>query len=69
MLQISTQKCLGTVKMRLYTGEMFRDLWLLASVGSEHWAALYNTWLLIKLTPEGIVFSFFSWVRTERLCR
>ena len=22
------------------------------------WAARYNTWLLIKLTPKGIVFSF-----------
>jgi len=22
------------------------------------WAAQYNTWLLIKLTPKGIVFSF-----------
>ncbi len=24
------------------------------------WAARYNTWLLIKLTPKGVVFSFFS---------
>ena len=23
------------------------------------WAARYNTWLLIKLTPKGVVFSFF----------
>jgi hypothetical protein len=23
------------------------------------WAAQYNTWLLIKLTPEGVVFSSF----------
>ncbi len=22
------------------------------------WAARYNTWLLIKLTPKGVVFSF-----------
>ena len=22
------------------------------------WTALYNTWLLIKLTPKGVVFSF-----------
>ena len=22
------------------------------------WAAQYNTWLLIKLTPKGVVFSF-----------
>ena len=24
-----------------------------------NWAAQFNTWLLIKLTPEGLVFSFF----------
>ncbi len=24
------------------------------------WAARYNTWLLIKLTPKGVVFSFVS---------
>ena len=23
------------------------------------WAARYNTWLFIKLTPKGVVFSFF----------
>ncbi len=23
-----------------------------------HWAARYNTWLLIELTPKGVVFSF-----------
>ena len=22
------------------------------------WAARYNTWLIIKLTPKGVVFSF-----------
>jgi len=29
----------------------------------EHtrWAARYNTWLLIKLTPKGIVFSLLFW--------
>ena len=25
---------------------------------SQDWAAWYNTWLLIKLTPKGVVFSF-----------
>ncbi len=25
------------------------------------WAAWYNTWLLIKLTPKGIIFSFLFW--------
>ncbi len=24
------------------------------------WTARYNTWLLIKLTPKGVVFSFLS---------
>jgi hypothetical protein len=24
----------------------------------QAWAARYNTWLLIKLTPKGVVFSF-----------
>ena len=24
------------------------------------WAARYNTWLFIKLTPKGIVFSFLA---------
>ena len=27
--------------------------------GAGAWAARYNTWLLIELTPKGIVFSFF----------
>ncbi len=27
---------------------------------SHLWAARYNTWLLIKLTPKGVVFSFLS---------
>ena len=57
MPQISSQKRPGTIEMRLYTGRCFGDLWLLASVGSEHWAARYNPWLLIKLTPKGVVFS------------
>ena len=31
-------------------------------VGDFCWAARYNTWLLIRLTPEGVVFSFlFHW--------
>ncbi len=30
---------------------------MLASLGSP-----YNTWLLIKLTPKGVVFSFFSFL-------
>ncbi len=25
---------------------------------ADRWAARYNTWLLIKLTPKGVVFSF-----------
>ncbi len=29
-----------------------------ASMHSRLWAARYNTWLLIKLTPKGVVFSF-----------
>jgi hypothetical protein len=28
------------------------------------WAAQYNTWLLIKLTPKGVVFSFLSMCST-----
>ena len=31
---------------------------LRALQGAVHWAAQYNTWLLIKLMPKGIVFSF-----------
>jgi len=31
------------------------------------WAARYNTWLLIKLTPKGVVFSFLvCWHATRR---
>ncbi len=30
-----------------------------ASMQACPWAARYNTWLLIKLTPKGIVFLFF----------
>jgi len=26
----------------------------------QTWAARYNTWLLMKLTPKGVVFSFLS---------
>ncbi len=26
--------------------------------GPSPWAARYNTWLVIKLTPKGVVFSF-----------
>jgi len=29
-----------------------------ANAGATAWAARYKTWLLIKLTPKGIVFSF-----------
>ena len=28
-------------------------------MGVMFWAARHNTWLLIKLTPKGAVFSFF----------
>jgi len=28
------------------------------------WAARYNTWLLLKLTPKGVVFSFLSHICT-----
>ncbi len=28
-----------------------------------YWAARYNTWLLVELTPKGVVFSFFSFLR------
>ena len=31
---------------------------LQASSSMRPWAARYNTWLLIKLTPKGVVFSF-----------
>ncbi len=27
---------------------------------TDLWAARYNTWLLITLTPKGVVFSFLS---------
>ncbi len=38
-----------------------------AEVGGvkKSWAARYNTWLLMKLTPKGVVFSFWS-QRAER---
>ncbi len=29
------------------------------------WAARYNTWLLIKLTPKGVVFSFLFFSSKE----
>ncbi len=29
-------------------------------IAPHHWAARYNTWLLIKLTPKGVVFSVLS---------
>jgi len=29
-------------------------------VATKAWAAWYNTWLLIKLTPKGAVFPFLS---------
>ncbi len=28
--------------------------------GLDSWAARYNTWLLTKLTPKGVVFSILS---------
>ena len=28
----------------------------------HNWAAQYNTWLLINLTPKGVFFSFFSFL-------
>jgi len=28
------------------------------TVNTQAWAARYNTWLVIKLTPKGVVFSF-----------
>ncbi len=31
---------------------------MMSSADSRVWAARYNTWLLIKLTPKGLVFSF-----------
>ncbi len=31
---------------------------LQASSSMRPWAARYDTWLLIKLTPKGVVFSF-----------
>ncbi len=30
----------------------------IAQIDKGVWAARYNTWLLIKLTPKGVVFSF-----------
>jgi len=30
----------------------------------DPWAARYNTWLLIKLTPKGVVFSFLFFSET-----
>ena len=32
------------------------------------WAALYNTWLLIKLTPKDVVFSFLFWNALALVC-
>ncbi len=29
-----------------------------AKAGLKYWAARYNTWLLTKLTPKGVFFSF-----------
>jgi len=31
-----------------------------SSPSAHTWAAQYNTWLLFKLTPTGVVFSFLS---------
>ena len=36
------------------------DLCLFLSLCCVPWAAWYSTWLLIKLTPTGVVFVFFS---------
>jgi len=36
------------------------------STHTSHWAARCNTWLLIELTPKGIVFSF-SFLDTSQL--
>ncbi len=47
---------------------------LCVSVASEMWAAQYNTWLLIELTPKGVVFSFsflflqVSWLQSLPAC-
>ena len=32
------------------------------------WAAQYNTWLLIKLTPKGVLFSFISSLQPCAAC-
>ncbi len=31
----------------------------------SHWAARNNTWLLIKLTPKGVLFSFLFYIFTH----
>jgi len=35
---------------------------------SAYWAARYNTWLLIKLTPKGVVFSFLFNICIDTSC-
>jgi len=32
---------------------------------TQTWAAQYNIWLLIKLTPKSVVFSFFSLCQSQ----
>ena len=57
------------IKERRYTADMHCKLeetggttgrGRTTSTSFNPWAARYNTWLLIKLTPKGVVFSFFS---------
>ena len=38
-------------------------------VKSCPWAAQYNIGLLIKLTPNGVVFSFFSFLKSCHCCQ
>ena len=47
-----------------------QDLLLSALSYKAPWAARYNTWLLNKLTPKGIVFfsSFFSFLFYKARC-
>ena len=56
-----TPERLWTAAMRANTADEVAHLALqahAAQVSPHTWAARYNTWLLSKLTPKGIVFSF-----------
>ena len=43
---------------RLHDDAQLQSGWCMCCSVTNAWAARYNTWLLIKLTPKGMVFFF-----------